>query len=74
MIALSFPVSLLVAAGMMLTGAVLGLFGLALPASSRSEMTATWFLFVIAGYIQWFVVVRWLLQRRQSHREKEPDV
>ena len=64
---LSFPSSFLVAVGLALAGAILGLFGLALPASSKLEMTATWFLFVLAGYAQWFVLLpRFLLRRKRS--------
>jgi hypothetical protein len=62
MMALSFPASLLIVAALVLAGAGLGLFGLALPASSRPEMMATWSLFVVAGYVQWFVVVPRLLE------------
>lgn len=67
MMVLSFPSSFLVAIGLASTGAALGLFGLALPASSRLEMTGTWFLFVAAGYVQWFVLVpRFLAQRKST--------
>ncbi len=71
MMALSFPASFLVVAALVLVGAGLGLFGFALPASSRPEMTATWFLFVVAGYVQWFVVVPRLLRRWQGKNQKE---
>jgi hypothetical protein len=71
MMALSFPSSFLVVAAVILAGIGLGLFGLALPASSRREMTATWFLFVAAGYVQWFVVVPKLLRRWQEKHRKE---
>jgi hypothetical protein len=70
MMALSFPASFLVVAVLTLGGAGLGLFGLALPASSRPEMTATWFLFVVAGYVQWFVVLPGLLRRWQEKYRK----
>ena len=67
MMALSFPSCFAVAIGLASTGAILGLFGLALPASSRFEMTGTWFLFVVAGYVQWFVLVpRFLVQRKKT--------
>jgi hypothetical protein len=36
-------ISILVAVGLALTGAILSLFGLALPISSKLEMTGTWF-------------------------------
>jgi hypothetical protein len=68
MIVLSFPSSLLLAAGLALTGAILRLFHLALPASSKLEMTATWLLFAGAGYIQWFILPPWLLGRREKIR------
>jgi len=71
MMALSFPASLLIVAALVLAGAGLGLFGLALPASSRPEMMATWFLFVVAGYVQWFVLVPGLLRRWQGKNRKE---
>jgi hypothetical protein len=70
MMVLSFPASFLVAAGLTLAGAGLGLFGLALPASSRPEMTTTWLLFVTAGYVQWFVVVPRLSRRWQKTYRK----
>jgi len=71
MMALSFPASFLVVAALILGGAGLGLFGLALPTSSRLEMTATWFLFVLAGYVQWFVVLPRLLRRWLEKYRKE---
>lgn len=57
MMVLSFPSSFAVAIGLASTGAILGLFGLALPAPSRLEMNCIWFLFVLAGYIHscWLV-------------------
>jgi hypothetical protein len=69
MMVLSFPSSFLVAVGLALTGAILSLFGLALPASSKLEMTATWFLFVVAGYAQWFILCPRFLQRRKRSAE-----
>ena len=70
MMVLAFPGSFLVAVGMVLTGAILGLFGLALPASSKPEMTTTWFLFVVAGYVQWFILLpRYLRHRKSSNAE-----
>jgi hypothetical protein len=68
MIVLSFPSSLLLAPGLALTGAILGLLHLALPASSKLEMTATWLLFAGAGYVQWFILLPWLLRRRGKIR------
>jgi len=50
----------------MLTGMTLELFGHALPASSRPEMIATWFFFVLAGYVQWFIVVPKILRWGES--------
>ena len=57
MMVLSFPASYLVVGGLILAGAALGPVGLGLPPSSKVEMTATWLLFVVAGYIQWFIVL-----------------
>jgi hypothetical protein len=72
MMALSFPASILVMVGLILTGGGLELFGLALPSSSRAEITTTWFLFVLAGYVQWFVVLPWGLRRwQQRHGAKQ---
>jgi hypothetical protein len=72
MIALSFPAPLVVVAGFMLTGMLLGLFGLALPASSKPEMIATRVFFVVAGYIQWFLVLpripKWWKNAQQERR------
>lgn len=66
MLVLAFPASFLVVAGLILTGMVLSLFGLALPASSKPEMTVTWLLFLVAGYVQWFVIVPKFLQWRKT--------
>jgi len=68
MMVLSFPASLLATAGFVLVGAGLRLFGLALPGPSIAEMTATWFLFLVVGYGQWFVGLPWLLKRQKRHR------
>jgi len=57
MMILSFPASYLVAGGLFLAGAGLGLVGLALPPSSKAEMTVAWLFFVVAGYAQWFLLV-----------------
>ena len=65
MLILSFPASFVVVGVLMLLGAGLGLFGLALPASSRAEMTVVWLLFVAAGYLQWFLVLPKLWKRKQ---------
>jgi hypothetical protein len=74
MMVLSFPVSFVVIAGFILTGMLLGPFGLALPASSKPEMIAEWVIFVVAGYIQWFFVVpripKWW---KNPLRERPPD-
>ena len=67
MMVVSFPSSFAVAIGLAATGAILGLFGLALPAPSRPEMTGSWFLFVVVGYLQWFVLLpRFLAQRKRT--------
>jgi len=74
MMALAFPASILVALGLTLAGAALRLFGLALPAPSRSEMTVCWLLFVLAGYVQWFVLApRLVMQWRKGHRGRIAD-
>jgi len=57
MFVLSFPASMLVAFAGILLRAGLEHFSLTLPSSSRPEMVILWFLFVIAGYVQWFVVI-----------------
>lgn len=57
MIVMSFPASMLVVLALIATRIGLAHFGLALPASGKSEMIATWLLFVVAGYVQWFIVV-----------------
>ena len=71
MLVLSFPLSFVVAVGLVLTGALLGLFGVALPSPSKAEMTATWFLFVVAGYIQWFILLPNFLRRRKRSEETQ---
>jgi hypothetical protein len=71
MLGLSFPSSFVVYVGLVLTGAALGLFGIALPFSSKVEMTFTWFLFVVAGYTQWFILLPSFLKRRK--RSAEPQ-
>ena len=68
MMVLGFPASLLVAVGFMTVGFVLGIFGTNLPSSSRAEMVMTWIIFVLAGCIQWLVVVPYLIRRlRNAH-------
>jgi hypothetical protein len=71
MLVLSFPSSFVVAVGLALTEATLGLFGLALPSSSKVEMTAIWFFFVVAGSAQWFILLPSFLKR--SNRRPEPQ-
>ena len=63
MLVLSFPSSFVFALGLALTGAILSPFGLALPSSSKVEMTATWFFFVVAGYAQWIILLPNFLKR-----------
>ena len=65
MLVLSFPSSLVVAVGLALIGAMLGLFRLALPSPGKIEMTATWVLFVVTGYAQWFILLPRFLRRRE---------
>ena len=57
MLLLSFPASWLVVLAFIAIGMGLGHFGLALPMPSKPEMIATWLLFLLAGYVQWFIVV-----------------
>jgi hypothetical protein len=71
MTVLSFPASFFLAAGLALTGALLGTVGLALPPPSKPEMTAVWLLFVVAGYAQWFVILPRVLRQRQKRRAAE---
>ena len=52
---LAFPVSVPTVLVLIVAAAGLQLFDFVLPEFSRGQMTATWLLFVIAGYIQWFV-------------------
>jgi hypothetical protein len=74
MVVLSFPASFVVVAGFILTGMLLGLFGFALPASSKPEMIVTWVFFVAAGYIQWFLLVPKIPRRWKNSRQKRhPD-
>ena len=67
MMGLSFPASYLVVGGLILAGPALGLIGLRLPSSSKVEMTVIWLLFVLAGYIQWFVVIPRFWRETRSH-------
>jgi len=57
MMLLSFPASIVVVLVFVLIGILIGFFGFTLPAPSKPEMLATWLFFVIAGYVQWFIVV-----------------
>jgi len=70
MIVLSFPASLVVVVGFIFAGMLLGVCGLALPASSKPEMVATWLLLLVAGYIQWFLVLPKLLDRWKNHHDR----
>lgn len=69
---LSFPASYLVAGGLFLVGAGLGVVGLALPPSSKSEMTVGWLFFVVAGYAQWFLLVPKLFRSRCKKANRRP--
>jgi hypothetical protein len=74
MMILSFPASYLVAGGLFLGGAGLGLIGFALPPSSKAEMTVGWLFFVVAGYAQWFLLVPTLFsswRKKGGHRAKD---
>ena len=62
MIVLGFPSSVLVAICFTLFGFVLEKLGIGLPSSSGAEMIATWIIFAIAGYIQWFLVIPYLVR------------
>jgi hypothetical protein len=63
MLALTFPVGFLVAAVLSLAFAAIdSSFGLTVPGGFTSN-AATWVLFVIAGYLQWFVVVPWVVPK-----------
>jgi hypothetical protein len=68
MMVLAFPSSFLVVIGFMTIGFVLERFGVGLPSPSPAEMVATWFIFVIAGYFQWFLVIPYLIRRWRSVR------
>ena len=68
MMVLSFPSSFLVALGVALAGAILGLLGLELPASSKVEMTVAWLLFVVVGYAQWFILLTMFLRSGKRSR------
>jgi hypothetical protein len=68
MLVLGFPVSLLVALGFVTVGLLLQQFGISLPSSSRAEMITTWLIFVIAGCIQWFIALPYLIRRWRSTR------
>jgi len=63
MLVLGFPVSLLVVLGFMAVGFLLQQFGISLPASSRAEMITTWLIFVMAGCIQWFFALPYVIRR-----------
>jgi hypothetical protein len=71
MMALGFPVSLLLMLGLMLVGSVLERLGTSLPASSLTEMIVTWFVVVVVGYVQWFLVVPYLIRSwRDAHSKR----
>jgi len=71
MMLLSFPASYLVVAGLIAAGVTLRPFGLALPPSSRAEMTANWLLFVVAGYAQWFLLCPRLWRKVRDRRARD---
>ena len=63
MLALTFPVGFLIAAMLSLAfAAIENLFGLTVPGGFTSN-AATWVLFVVAGYLQWFVAIPWALRK-----------
>ncbi len=63
---LAFPVSIPAVLVLLLAAVGLQFFGFVLPEFSRVEMTATWLLFVVAGYIQWFFFLPKLVRRWQT--------
>jgi hypothetical protein len=73
MMALGFPASLVVWISFVVVGFTLDRFGLSLPSSSRPEMIATRFTFATAGYIQWFVVVPYLIRLWRNARSKKAN-
>jgi hypothetical protein len=71
MMILGFPASLLVALCFMAVGFLLQQFGLgvSLPFASRVEMITTWLIFLIVGYIQWFLILPYLIRRWRNARK-----
>ena len=70
---LGFPASLLVVIGFMGIGFLLQQFGISLPPPSRADMITTWFILVIAGYIQWFLVVPHLIRSWRNPNSEKPN-
>lgn len=70
MLVLGFPSSLLVVLGFVTAGFLLQQFGVSLPTSSRAEMIMTWLIFVMAGCIQWFFVLPYLIRRWRNSRTR----
>jgi hypothetical protein len=71
MMVLTFPASYLVAGLLILTGGILGLVGLRLPPPSKAGMTVDWLIFVLAGYLQWFLIVPILWRKTRGTVVKE---
>ncbi len=63
MLALSFPSSLIGAAGLSQAYAILHASSGLVVKTSRPEMLASWTVFVTLGYVQWFVLVPRLFAR-----------
>jgi hypothetical protein len=62
---LTFPVSILVQG-------LIALFDISIPGGFRASIVI-WFVFVITGYLQWFVALPWAIKRLKISmvREKE---
>ena len=73
MLFLAFPVSLLVAglfALLVLLQEQLGVPLLDLIGSNYVSFTVMWLTFVVAGYLQWFVLLPWLWRKWEARRAR----
>jgi hypothetical protein len=65
---LAFPSSVVLVATIALIGAVLQMVGTSLPIPSRPELVVEWSLFVVVGYLQWFVLLPHIIQLKKKSK------
>lgn len=68
MLTLSFPLGLVLAAGLSLLAQVAHAATGYVFQTSYASIVVTWLVFFVAGYMQWFVLLPWLWRKRKAKR------